>query len=156
MHPSLEPLVKKELNKLLAAKIIFPVRHPTWVENLVPSRKKSGDIRICIDFRNLNLASLKDNYPVPAMEQILQSVSGSAMLSLLDGILGYNQVLVAKEDHLKMTFRTKWGTYAYDKIPFRLINARATFRWAMDIAFKGLINKSMVVYLDDIMIYSKT
>ena len=127
MHPSLEPLVKKELNKLLAAKIIFPVRHTTWVANLVPVRKKSGDIRICIDFRNLNRASLKDNYPVPAMEQILQSVSGSAMLSLLDGFSGYNQVLVSKEDRLKTTFRTKWGTYAYDKMPFGLINAGATF-----------------------------
>lgn len=66
------------------------------MENLVPIRKKSGDIRICIDFRNLNRASLKDNYPVPAMEQILHSVSRSAMLSLLDGFSGYNQVLVAK------------------------------------------------------------
>ena len=104
MHPSLEPLVKKELNKLLVAKIIFPVRHTTWVENLVPVRKKLGDIRICIDFRNLNRASLKDNYPIPATEQILQSVSGSAMLSLLDGFSRYNQVLVSKEDRLKTTF----------------------------------------------------
>ena len=103
------------------------------MENLVPVKKKSGDIRICIDFKNLNRASLKDNYPVPAMEQILYSVSGSAMLSLLDGFSGYIQVLVSKEDHLKMTFRTKWGTYAYDKIPFRLINVGATFQWAMDI-----------------------
>ena len=63
--------MKKELNKLLVAKIIFPVQHTTWVENLVPVRKKSSDIRICIDFRNLNQAILEDNYPVPAMEQIL-------------------------------------------------------------------------------------
>ena len=104
MHPSLEPLVKKELNKLLVAKIIFLVRHTTWVENLVLIRKKSGDIIICIDFRNLNRASLKDNYPILAMEQILYSASGSAMLSLLDGFSGYNQVLVAKDDHLKTTF----------------------------------------------------
>ena len=75
----------------------------------------------------MNQASLKDNYPVSAMEQILQSVSGSAMLSLLDGFSRYNQVLVAKEDRLKTTFRTKWGTYAYDKIPFGLINVGATF-----------------------------
>ena len=68
MHLLLEPLVKKEFNELLAAKIIFPIRHITWVANLVPVRKKLGDIRICIDFRNLNRASLKDNYPVPAME----------------------------------------------------------------------------------------
>ena len=128
MHPSLESLVKKELNKLLAAKIIFLVRHTTWVANLVPFKKKSSDIRICIDFRNLNQASLNDNYPVPTMEQILQSVSGSAMLSLLYGLSGYNQVLVAKEYRLKMTFWTKWGTYAYDNMPFRLINVGATFQ----------------------------
>ena len=127
MHPSLESLVKKELNKLLMAKIIFLVRHTTWVENLVPVRNKLRDIRICIVFRNLNRASLKDNYPVPAMEQILQSVSGSTMLSLLDGFSGYNQVLVSKEDHLKTTFLTKWGPYAYDKMPFGLINVGATF-----------------------------
>ena len=62
---------------------------------------------------------------------------------------------MAKEDHLKMTLRTKWGTYAYDNMPFKLINARATFQWAMDISLRGLINKSVVVYLDDITIYSK-
>ena len=88
------------------------------------------------------------------MEQILQSVSGYAMLSLLDGSSRYNQVLVAKEDRQKMTFRTKWGSYAYDKMPFGLINVGATFQWAMDIAFRGLINKSVVVWLDDITIYS--
>ena len=128
MHPSLEPLVKKELNKLLVAKIIFLVQHTTWVANLILVRKKSGDIRICIDFINLNRASLKDNYHVPTMEQILQSVFGSAMLSLLDGFSRYNQLLVSKEDHLKTTFRTKWGTYAYDKMPFGLINVGATFQ----------------------------
>ena len=124
--------------------------------NLVPVRKKSGDIRICIDFKNLNQASLKENYPVPAMEIILQSVSRSIMLSLLDGFSGYNQVLVSKEDHLKTTFQTKWGTYAYDKMPFGLINFGATFQWVMGIAFRGLLNRSIVVYFDDIMVYSKT
>ena len=77
------------------------------------------------------------------------------MLSLLDGFSGYNQVLVAKEDHLKMTFRTKWVTCAYDKMLFGLINAGATFQWVMHIAFRGLINKSIVVYLNDITVYSK-
>ena len=104
MHPLLEILVKKELNKFLATKITFPVQHTTWVASLVPIRKKSSEIRICIDFQNLNRASLKDNYLVPYMEQILQSVSGFALLSLLDGFSEYNQVLVAKEYRLKMTF----------------------------------------------------
>ena len=80
-----------------------------------------------MDFRNLNRALDKDNYLVPPMEQILQMVSGSELFSLLDGFSGYNQVLVAEEGRLKTTFRTKWGTFAYRRMPFRLINAGATF-----------------------------
>jgi hypothetical protein len=71
---------------------------------MVPVRKKSGEIRICIDLWNLNHASDKDNYPVPPMEQILQLVSRSQLFSLLDGFSGYNQVLVAELDRLKTTF----------------------------------------------------
>ena len=109
------------------------------VSNLVPIQKKSGEIILCVDFRNLNRASDKDNYPVPPMECILQMVSGSELFSLLDRFSGYNQVLVAEEDRLKTTFRTKWGTFAYRRMPFGLINAGATFQRAMDIAFHGLI-----------------
>ena len=89
------------------------------------------------------------------MEQILQAVAGSELMSFLDGFSRYNQVLVHPDDQLKTTFRTKWGTYAYRKMPFGLINAGTTFQRAMDIAFKGLVNKSVVIYLDDITVYSK-
>ena len=82
-------------------------------------------------------------------------VSGSELFSLLDGFSGYNQVLVAKEDRLKMTFRTRWGTFAYRRMPFGLINIGATFQRAMDMDFHGLIGHSAVVYLDDITIFSK-
>jgi hypothetical protein len=73
----------------------------------------------------------------------------------LDGFSGYNQVLVAEPDRLKTTFRTKWGMFAYRRIPFSLINVGATFQREMDIYFKGLIDHSMVIYLDDVTIYSK-
>ena len=155
MHPKLEPLIQSEVKKLLAARIIFKVRHSKWVSNLVPVRKKSGEIRLCMDFRNLNCASDKDNYPVPPMEQLLQMVSGSELFSLLDGFSGYNQVLVAEEDRLKTTFRTRWGTFAYRRMPFGLINAGATFQRDMDIAFRDLIGRNIVVYLNDITIFSK-
>ena len=89
------------------------------------------------------------------MEKILQQVSGSEMFSLLDGFSGYNKVLVSKADQLKITFRTPWGTYAYRKMPFGLINARATFQREMDIAFRGLISKFVVIYLDDITVFLK-
>ena len=91
------------------------------------SKKKFEEIRLCVDFRNLNRDPDKDNYIVPPKEQILQMVSGSELFSLLDGFSGYNQVLVAEEDRLKTTFRTKWGTFAYRRMPFGLINVGATF-----------------------------
>ena len=73
------------------------------------------------------------------MEQILQTLSSVEIVSLLDGFLGYNQVLMSPSDQLKTTFWTPWGTYDYHKIPFRLINIGAKFQRAMDIAFSGLI-----------------
>ena len=125
------------------------------MENIIPVRKKNGDIRLCVDFWNLNKVSEKENYLVPPMEKILQQVSGSEMFSLLDGFSGYNQVLVSKIDQLKTTFRTPWGTYAYKKMSFGLINAGATFQREMDIMFRGLIGKFVVIYLDDITVFSK-
>jgi len=89
------------------------------------------------------------------MEQILQLISISKMFSLLDGFLGYNGVIVVEPNQLKTTFRTKWGTYAYIIMPFGLVNAGATFQMATDIYFKGLIGQSKLVYLNDVMAYSK-
>ena len=105
--------------------------------NLVPVRKKNGEIRLCVDFRNLNRASLKDNYPLPKMDHILQRVVGASRMSMMDGFSGYNQVAVLSEDQKKTTFTTPWGTFMYARMPFGLINAGATFQRAMDIAFVG-------------------
>jgi hypothetical protein len=77
------------------------------------------------------------------------------MLSLLDGFFGYNQVLVAHEDQLKKKFQNKWGTYAYMKMSFGIINARETFHRAMDIAFRALLREYVVVYHDDVTIFSR-
>ena len=71
MNPSIEPLMRKELTKLIKANIIFPIKHSSWVDNLVPVRKKSGEIRHYVDFKDLNRASLKDHHPLPSMEQTL-------------------------------------------------------------------------------------
>ena len=76
MNPKIEPLMRKEVSKLIEANIIFPIKHSSWVENLVPLGKKNGEIRLCVDFRDLNQSSLKDHHPLPSMEQILSKVSG--------------------------------------------------------------------------------
>jgi hypothetical protein len=98
INPKLAPLIKAKFKKMLDAGIISPTRHSSWCSNLVVVRKKNGGIRLCIDFRNLNLACIKDNYPLPNMETLLQRVTGSKIMSMLDGFSRYNQVLVRKED----------------------------------------------------------
>jgi hypothetical protein len=90
------------------------------------------------------------------MDHILQRVVGAHMISLLDGYSGYNQIVVCEEDKEKTTFTTPWGTFMYDKMPFGMMNAGATFQRAMDIAFVGEKDKFMVIYLDDITIFSKS
>jgi hypothetical protein len=154
-HSSLEPVMQKELNKMLDAKIIFLVMHSGRVANLVPVKKNSREIYLCVYFRNLNRVWVKYNYLVPFMEQLLQTVLGAQLFFLMDRFSGYNKVLVLEEDRLKTTFRTKWATFSYKHMPFGLINAEATFQRSMDVAFWGLINKCIVVYLDDVIVYSK-
>jgi hypothetical protein len=91
---------------MLAAGIIAQTRHSSWCSNLVVARKKNEKIRLCIDFRNLNIACTKDNYPLPKMETLLQRVTGSGMISMLDSFLGYNQIRLKEEDRHKTTFTT--------------------------------------------------
>ena len=96
-----------------------------------------------------------DNYPLPKMDHILQRVAGSSRISLLDGFSGYNQILVHEDDQTKTAFTTPWGTFMYVKIPFGLKNAGANFQREMDISFAKEIHEFLVIYLDDITIFSK-
>ena len=112
------PLIEKEIINIFDAKIIVALRHSKFLANVVPVRKKNGEIRICIDFRNINKVSLKDNYLVPKMDHILHRVVGSQRMSMLDGFSGYNPILLHPEDQEKTTFTTPWGTFMYSKMPF--------------------------------------
>ena len=135
INPVLLPLIEKEIKRMYEAGIIAPIRFSEWLSNLVPTRNKTGEIRLCVDLRNVNKVSLKDNYPLPKMDHILQRVVGASRISLLDGFSGYNQILVHPDDQEKTAFTTPWGTFKYVKIPFGLKNVGATFQRAMDIAF---------------------
>ena len=109
---------------------------------------------MCVDFRNLNKCSKKDNYPLPKMEHLLQRVLGARVMSFLDGFSGYNQVVVHLDDPEKTAFTTPWGTFMYAKMPFGLMNVGATFQRAMGLAFVGLKHKFVLIYLDDLTFYS--
>jgi hypothetical protein len=156
INPILLPVIEKEVKKILDAKIIVPLRYSDWVANLVPVRKKNGEIRLYVDFLNLNKSSLKDNYPLPKMDHVLEKVVGANRMSMIDGFSGYNQIAMNEQDREKTTFTTPWGTFMYEKMPFGLMNAGATFQRAMDIAFVGERDKFIVIYLDVLMVFSKT
>ena len=106
MSPLLLPVIEKEIQNLLKSKIIIPLIYSKYISNLVVVRKKNREIRLCVDFRNLNKCSKKDNYPLPKMEYLLQRVSGASVTSFLDGFFGYNQVGVHPDDQEKNVFTT--------------------------------------------------
>jgi ribonuclease HI len=154
INPILLPVIEKELKNYWMQKSLYHLDILFGWPILCLVRKKNGEIRLCVDFRNLNRSSLKDNYPLPKMDHILQRVVGANRISMIDGFSGYNQIAVQEEEREKTAFTTPWGTFMYDKIPFGLMNAGATFQRAMDIAFVGEKDKFVVIYLDDLTIFS--
>ena len=155
VNPMLLPLIEKEVKRMYEAEIISPIRFLEWMSNLVPTRNKTGEIRLRVDLRNLNKVSLKGHYLLPKMDHILQRVVGASRISLLDGFSGFNQILVHPDDQEKIAFTSPWGTFKYFKMPFGLKNAGATFQCAMDIAFAKEIHDFLVIYLDDLTVFSK-
>jgi hypothetical protein len=146
--------MEKEIKKLLNAQIIIPMRYSEWVAHLVLVRKKNGKIKLCVELRNLNKCSKKDNYPFPKMENIFQRVFGASVMSFIDFFSGYNQISIHPDDREKTTFTTPWGTFKYAKMPFGLMNVGATFQRAMDIAFVCEKDKFILIYLDDLTMFS--
>jgi len=153
IKPMLMLLIEKEVKRMYDSKIIVPLRYSKSVSNLVETQKKTNEIKLCIDFRNLKKASLNDNYTLPKMDHILQKVVGSRRISLLDGFLGYNQILVQPGDQEKTMFTTACGTFMYAKMPFGLINSSTTFQREMDLTFSDEMGHFVVIYLDDITFF---
>jgi len=123
---------------------------------MVLVRKKNGEISLCMDFINMNRCSLKDNYPLPKMDHILQKLVGAQRISMLDGYSGYNQIVVFEEDKNTNCFTTPWGPLMYKNIPLGLVNSRDTFQIEMGIAFIREKDNLIVIYADEIIVFSKT
>ena len=107
--------------------------------------KKQGAIRICTDFHDLNRSCLKDNFPTPFIDQILDECAGSEIFYFMDGFSGYNQIQIKLEDQHKTAFICPWGTFAYRRMLFSLKNAGATFQQAMTLIFHDL--KTIIEYI---------
>ncbi|PKI48751.1 hypothetical protein CRG98_030852, partial [Punica granatum] len=102
-----------------------------WVANIVPVEKNDGRVRVCVDYRDLNKASPKDNFPLPHIDVLVDNTVRHTQFSFMDGFSGYNQIRMAEEDKIKTTFSTMWGTFYYQVMPFGLKNAGATYQRAM-------------------------
>jgi len=104
MNPALKEVVKVELQKLLSANFIYPISDSQWVSPLVIVHKKNGKWRVCVDYRELSNATQKDHFPLPFIDQVLDTLSRKKYFSFLDGFSGYNQIQIAPKDQDKMTF----------------------------------------------------
>ncbi|GBG59307.1 hypothetical protein CBR_g32320 [Chara braunii] len=118
--------------------------------------KGNGEFRMCIDYRGLNKITRKSTEPLPRIDDLLDMMQGCTVFSKVDLKSGYHQIEMAEEDVYKTTFKTRYGTYEFLVMPFGLCNAPGTFQTEMHRIFRPYLDKFMVVYLDDILVFSKT
>ncbi|XP_012839468.1 PREDICTED: uncharacterized protein LOC105959853 [Erythranthe guttata] len=154
-RPELVPAIEAEVNKLIDVGFIREVKYPTWISSIVPVRKKNGQIRVCVDFRDLNEACPKDDFPMPIAELMIDATTGHEALSFMDGSSGYNQIRMAPRDEELTAFRTPKGIYCYKVMPFGLKNAGATYQRAMQKIFDDMLHKDVECYVDDLVVKSK-
>jgi hypothetical protein len=155
LSPSEIKEVEKQVSELLLQGLIEPSSSPYGAPVLFV-QKKDGTLRMCLDYRLLNSQTIKSKYPLPRIDQLIDQLNGAKILSSLDLQSGYYQIRISPEDVPKTAFLTPFGQYQFKVMSFGLCNAPSTFQAVMNKIFRPYLNKFMCVYLDDILIYSKT
>ncbi|GJW77918.1 reverse transcriptase domain-containing protein [Tanacetum coccineum] len=146
----------KEVKEWVKARIVRQVKYPTWIFNPVLVKKVDDTWRMCIDFKNLNSACLKDYYPLLEIDLKIKAVIGFPFKCFLDAYKGYHHIQMSEDDEEKTAFYTDQGTYCYRKMPFGLKNAGATYQRLVDSAFQTQLGRNLEAYVDDMVIKSKT
>lgn len=146
--------LERQLAELLKKGYIRPSSSP-WGAPVLFVKKKDGSLRLCVDYRGLNQKTIRDAFPMPRIEELLDDTRGATIFSKIDLVQAYHQVRIREEDIPKTAFRTKSGSFEYTVVPFGLTNAPAVFQRVMNHALSDLLGKTCIVYLDDILVFSR-
>jgi hypothetical protein len=146
--------LKKQIDELLEKGYIRPCTSP-WAAPVVFVEKKDGTKRMCIDYRALNVVTIKNKYPLSRIEDFFDQLRGAGVFLKIDLRSGYHQLRIRPSDILKTSFITKYGLYEYTVMSFSLTNAPAFFMYLMNSVFMDCLDKFAVVFIDDILIYSQ-
>ncbi|MCO5570330.1 hypothetical protein L7F22_024049 [Adiantum nelumboides] len=146
--------IKEEIDKLKEPEFIYEIEHTDWVSPIVVVPKKNGKLRVCVNLKKVNAATIRDNYYLTIIDHVIERVAGRESYNILDGFLGYNQLAIKPEDQHKTAFATEWGIFAYRVMPFGLTNAPATFQRLMSHAFKEYLRQFLEIYMDDLCVHS--
>ncbi|KAL5564996.1 hypothetical protein UlMin_028160 [Ulmus minor] len=144
-----------QLQELLDKGFIRPSYSP-WGAPVLFVKKKDGTLRMCIDYRELNKLTIKNKYPLPRIDDLFDQLKGAANFSKIDLSSGYHQLRIKDNDVPKTAFRTRYGHYEFLVMPFGLTNAPAAFMDLMNRVFAKYLDKFIIVFIDDILVYSKT
>nr|GEW40793.1 putative reverse transcriptase domain-containing protein [Tanacetum cinerariifolium] len=154
VFPENLPEIVRQLKELSDKGFIRPSSSP-WGAPVLFVKKKDGSFRMCIDYRELNKLTVKNHYPLPRIDDLFDQLQGSSIYSKIDLRSGYHQLRVREQDILKTAFRTRYGHYEFQVMPFGLTNAPAVFMDLMNRVCKPYLDKFMIVFINDILIYSK-
>jgi hypothetical protein len=141
---------------MLRNNIIRPSTSPFACPILLVAKKEEGQMRFCVDYRPLNNVTVKDRYPIPNIQLIIDSLHGAKYFSTLDLLSGYWQIEIEEKHKYKTAFICEYGLYEFNCMPFGLCNAPSTFQREMNTLFKDVLYEFVLVYLDDIIVFSKT
>ncbi|KAD2805410.1 hypothetical protein E3N88_38787 [Mikania micrantha] len=155
LAPSELQELASQLQELTDKGFIRP-SHSPWGAPVLFVKKKDGSFRMCIDYRELNKLTIKNRYPLPRIDDLFDQLQGSAWFSKIDLTSGYHQLRVHEDDIPKTAFRTRYGHYEFLVMPFGLTNAPAVFMDLMNRVCRPYLDKFVIVFIDDILIYSKT
>ena len=155
MAPAELKELKEQIQDLLDKGFIRPSFSP-WGAPILFVKKKDGSMRLCIDFHELNKVTIKNKYPLPRIDELLDQLQGAAFFSNIDLRFGYHQMRIKESDISKTAFQSRYGHYEFLVMPFGSTNAPAAFMDLMNRVFSDYLDKFVIVFIDDILVFSKT